>query len=366
MNLAILDSVGHQRKAPDSLQRFVLPANRRERAVHNPCSLSGSDARGLQPTECPTRQESTQGVGEFRGRNENLELLKAIANSKVFTEFVRAFTRATGLPVALSPVESLQLAFHNCRDQMPFCALMARESRTCGACLQSQSQVALNAVEKPQTTVCYAGLYETVVPLRLGSRLIGFLWTGQVFREKPTEPQFRRMLKLISSWGLKLDPTVLREAYFETRVVSREQHSAAVKLLTIFAQHLEIVSNRIVMQRENAEPPMITKAKDFIREHHTEDLSLLQVAQVANANHFHFCRLFKRSTGLSFTNFLSRVRIEKSKNLLNNPQLRVSEIAYEVGFQSLTHFNRVFQKLLGQSPTEYRLKLQDSKKLICR
>jgi AraC-like DNA-binding protein len=111
---------------------------------------------------------------------------------------------------------------------------------------------------------------------------------------------------------------------------------------------------------------MITKAKDFIREHHTEDLSLLQVAQVANANHFHFCRLFKRSTGLSFTNFLSRVRIEKSKNLLNNPQLRVSEIAYEVGFQSLTHFNRVFLKLLGQSPTEYRLKLQDSKKLICR
>jgi AraC-like DNA-binding protein len=76
--------------------------------------------------------------------------------------------------------------------------------------------------------------------------------------------------------------------------------------------------------------------------------------------------LFKRATGLTFTNFLSRVRIERSKNLLINPQLRVSEIAYEVGFQSLTHFNRVFLKLLGQSPTEYRLKLQDSKKPICR
>ncbi len=37
-----------------------------------------------------------------------------------------------------------------------------------------------------------------------------------------------------------------------------------------------------------------------------------------------------------------------------NPNLRISEIAYEVGFQSLTHFNRVFKKLLGQSPTEYR------------
>jgi len=51
------------------------------------------------------------------------------------------------------------------------------------------------------------------------------------------------------------------------------------------------------------------------------------------------------------------VRIEKSKNLLLNPNLRVSEIAFEVGFQSLTHFNRVFKKLLGQSPTDYRAQL---------
>jgi len=161
---------------------------------------------------------------------------------------------------------------------------------------------------------------------------------------------------------MKLDENILREAYFGTRVVPREQHSAAVKLLTIFAEHLEIVSNQILIQRDNAEPPMITKAKEFIREHHTEDLSLPQVAQVANTSPFHFCKMFKRATGLNFTQFLSRVRLERSKNLLINPQLRVSEIAYEVGFQSLTHFNRVFLKILGQSPTEYRLKLQNRRK----
>jgi AraC-like DNA-binding protein len=198
--------------------------------------------------------------------------------------------------------------------------------------------------------------------LRVGSRLIGFLWTGQVFQRKPTELQFRRTLKLLSRWGMKFDENVLREAYFGTRVVPREQHSAAVKLLTIFAEHLEIISNQIAIQRDNAEPPMITKAKEFIREHHTEDLSLPQVAQIAHTNHFHFCRMFKRTTGLNFTQFVARVRIERSKSLLINPQLRVSEIAYEVGFQSLTHFNRVFLNILGQSPTEYRLKLQGSKK----
>jgi AraC-like DNA-binding protein len=54
------------------------------------------------------------------------------------------------------------------------------------------------------------------------------------------------------------------------------------------------------------------------------------------------------------------VRIEKAKNLLLNPNLRISEIAYEVGFQSLTHFNRVFKRLMGDSPTDYRAQLKSS------
>ena len=64
-----------------------------------------------------------------------------------------------------------------------------------------------------------------------------------------------------------------------------------------------------------------------------------------------------KATGINFTDYLSRVRIEKAKNLLLNPNTRVSEVAYAVGFQSLTHFNRVFKKILGQSPTEYRSQL---------
>jgi AraC-like DNA-binding protein/ligand-binding sensor protein len=288
-------------------------------------------------------------------------LLKAIAASKLFTDFERAFTQATGLPVALRPVESFRLSFHDHINKGPFCALMARQSRTCGACLQSQSEVAESGIEKAHTTLCYAGLCEMVVPLRVGNRLVGFLRSGQVFVRKPTARRFERTLNLLESWGLNLDREELREAYFGTMQVSRQQLAAAAKLLSIFAEHLAILSNQILIRRDNAEPPMITKAIDFIREHHTEDLGLPQVARFANASPFYFCKLFKRTTGLTFTNFLSRVRIESSKSLLINPQLRVSEIAYEVGFQSLTHFNRVFQKLLGQSPTEYRITLAGKK-----
>ena len=88
-----------------------------------------------------------------------------------------------------------------------------------------------------------------------------------------------------------------------------------------------------------------------------EEITLDQVAKAVHMSTFYFCKTFKKVTGINFTDYVSRVRIEKSKNLLLNPNLRVSEIAFEVGFQSLTHFNRVFRRNLGQSPTDYRAQL---------
>jgi YesN/AraC family two-component response regulator len=146
----------------------------------------------------------------------------------------------------------------------------------------------------------------------------------------------------------------LQSVYMATRVLSAKQYEAMVKLLGIFAEHISVVSNRIVVHRENSESPVIRRAKEFIVENQAEDLSLGQVAKAVNTSTFHFCKMFKKATGLNFTEYVSRVRVEKARNLLLNPNLRISEIAYEVGFQSLTHFNRVFKKFTGLSPTEYR------------
>ena len=110
----------------------------------------------------------------------------------------------------------------------------------------------------------------------------------------------------------------------------------------------------MIIQQENAEVPVIKKAKDYMREHQAEKISLGNVAKAVNMSAFYFCKMFKKVTGINFTDYLSRVRIERAQNLLLNPNLRVSEIAFEVGFQSLTHFNRVFKKITGQSPTDYR------------
>jgi AraC-like DNA-binding protein/ligand-binding sensor protein len=296
----------------------------------------------------------------FKGRgngNGDRGLIEALANSRVFQDYERAFTEATGLPVALRPVETWQLPHHGKRNEGPFCSLISEKSRACASCLSVQERLSELAAQEAHTIGCPNGLSDTAVPVRLGDRLIGFLQTGQVFRKKPTEGQFERAAKQVMKWGVDVDMESLREAYFATRVLTAKHHEAVVKLLTIFAQHLSMLSNQVVVQQENAEPPVIIRAKEYIQEHQTENLRLGHVAKACNTSTFYFCKMFKKVTGINFTDYLSRVRIEKSKNLLLNPNLRVSEIAFEVGFQSLTHFNRVFKKILGQSPTEYRAQL---------
>ncbi len=324
----------------------------------SPAPLTETDLRSIAGMMSPGEKSAF-----YKGRNGNgngggdRSLIEALSGSKVFQEYERAFAEATGMPVALRPVETWQLPHHGKRKEGPFCALVSEKSRACASCLRVQERLSEAAIREPRTIGCPNGLCDTAVPVRLGDRLIGFLQTGQVFRQKPTQKQFERAARQVTEWGVDVELERLRHAYFSTLVVPRRRHDSVVKLLSIFAQHLAMLSNQVIVQHENAEPPVITRAKEYIHEHQTENLRLSHVAKAVNTSTFYFCKVFKKATGINFTDYLSRVRIEKSKNLLLNPNLRVSEIAFEVGFQSLTHFNRVFKKVLGQSPTEYRVQL---------
>ena len=71
-----------------------------------------------------------------------------------------------------------------------------------------------------------------------------------------------------------------------------------------------------------------------------------------NANHL--SENFKQVTGINFVKYVARTRFANACDLLRNPKLRISEIAFAAGFQSLSQFNRVFKRFSGKSPTQYR------------
>ena len=242
----------------------------------------------------------------------------------------------------------------------PFCALMAKSNHSCAACLQVQAKMEREATMEPKSLKCFAGLCDSSVPVRVGENLVAFLQTGQVLENTPTKKQFNRVAQNVLKFGTEVDMKRLEEAWFQSRVVSKKQHESIVRLLSIFAQHLASLSNQLMVQEESAESPAIARAREYIERNHDEEMSLEAVAGTVNMSAFYFCKMFKKATGMTFTDYLARVRVEKVKNLLLNPHKRISEAAFEAGFQSLSQFNRVFRKIAGEAPTAFRERLHQA------
>jgi AraC-like DNA-binding protein len=106
--------------------------------------------------------------------------------------------------------------------------------------------------------------------------------------------------------------------------------------------------------QNRAESADIWKARQFIEQHCGEEISLTTLAKAVNISANHLSEKFKQVTGANFVDYVALTRFEKACHLLLNSNLRISEIAFEVGFQSLSQFNRVFKRLSGKSPTAYR------------
>jgi AraC-like DNA-binding protein len=287
----------------------------------------------------------------------NDDVVARLRKSEIFVEYQKAFQTATGLPLVLRAAGAFDAPLTGAKNVNPFCALMAATSKTCAACLQMQQRMENEATVELKTLECFAGLNDSLVPIRIGDQVVGYLQTGQILFRPPTERQFKAALKQIQEWNSEADVAALHAAFFETRVLAKAHYEAMLRLLASFAQHLSLVANELMIKQTTAEPPAVTKARAFIAEHLGEDLSLEQAARAGNMSAFYFCKVFKGATGVTFTDYVARARVEQTKQLLLNPNVRVSEAAYEAGFQSLSQFNRVFRRIEGQSPSDYRERL---------
>lgn len=98
----------------------------------------------------------------------------------------------------------------------------------------------------------------------------------------------------------------------------------------------------------------IRPALTFIEENYHRDITLEDVSAVQNLNPSYFCRIFKRASGQSFVDYLNFVRVCKSEKLLATGNDSIISVSYNVGFSSVSYFNRVFKKYKNCTPTAYR------------
>jgi AraC-like DNA-binding protein/ligand-binding sensor protein len=306
----------------------------------------------------PARITTPELAGD--GAKENRELIDTLRRSKLFRSYEQVFSEATGLPLALRPVDYWQLEHQGKKNENPFCALLAERPATLSVCLQVHEQMIRHTGDLPHTVTCPFGLTETAVPIKLGQRTIGYLRIGQVLRHLPAKSDTTKVSRELERRGIRFAGEI-RKAWEKNPLIPSDKYNAIVRLLAFFADQLSGLSNQLMTEKNNAEPPLVLKAREYIDRHKTEELSLADVAKAAGASVFHFCKVFHKATGLTLTDYIARVRLEDARNRLLNPNLRVSEIAYDVGFQSLTQFNRTFKRVFGQSPSDFRARLSSRK-----
>ena len=145
-----------------------------------------------------------------------------------------------------------------------------------------------------------------------------------------------------------------REVFQKLTPVTRERSEALGTMLRLFAAQLAGYGEKLFLQTVDNEPDAVRKARNYIHSHLTSALTLDEIAAHVGMSPCHFCKVFKRATRLTFTDYVNRARVENAKQLLLKPQRRVTEVAYDVGFQSLSQFNRCFRRVTAESPTEYR------------
>ena len=294
-------------------------------------------------------------VGSSADRDSTL--ISRLQQSDIFREYQGAFEITTGLALALRAPGAFQAPLHGARRLNPFCVLMAGNNRSCSACLQLQQRVEEGIGRETRTLECFAGMQESAVPVWVGETLVGYLQTGQVFLQPPSGKGFQRAMKQVGGAASGEELREQRLAYLNSRVVTPPQYESILRLLAIFAGHLSAVGHRIVLRESAAEMPAIAKARAFIAEHQAEEIHLHDVARAVGMSDFYFCKLFGRVTGVTFTRYLAQQRVEVAKQSLQNPGVRITDVAYAAGFQSLSQFNRIFRRVAGETPTSFRDRL---------
>ena len=112
----------------------------------------------------------------------------------------------------------------------------------------------------------------------------------------------------------------------------------------------------VVNKREERSGDIIRDAKKYIEEHFDKDISLDDVSRVVNISPYYFSKVFKEESGLNFIEYLTNIRIDKAKELLDSTSLSIKEICVSCGYTDPNYFSRSFKKKVGVTPTEYKEK----------
>lgn len=183
-----------------------------------------------------------------------------------------------------------------------------------------------------------------------------FEWMSGKWQEDPQDVRLKALEYVL--WAERISyQNGGRTYHFASR---RDYLSAVLSAPTLeelriwFLQKMRAAAVNLTESREKNSAGLIKQAQEYIRAHFARDLSLDNVSRQVNVSPYYFTKLFKEETGQTFVEYLTSIRMEKAKTLLNTTDKSMKEICTAVGYSDPNYFSRSFKKNTGETPTEYR------------
>ena len=283
-----------------------------------------------------------------------MAIWQQLTNSESVRQQQVAFSCATGLPLTLLPASA------NGKDGKTgsrlFCVQGCMGPGSGELCRERLLDTERRATQSGHAMDCQcpAGLVKLVIPVIIHGQHVGNLLAGPFSLRALDAAQLRRWTRELKKWGLQSRLAGLRASWQKTPLLTEEKLNAVKTLLEMFAQYLAECGQRLVLEEAGQRSPLLQKIQTQFAAQGDQAVTVRELAYRLHISPCYFCKLFRKQTGLTFTEYRTQLRVEAAKRLLLNRHLRVSEVAFEAGFDSIPYFNRVFRRLVGCSPTQFR------------
>lgn len=207
--------------------------------------------------------------------------------------------------------------------------------------------------------VCHAGIGEYIIPIIYKStQLLGFITIG-IFNP-PDHIAKHRINNLYRSNRIDIDLAI--KYYSELNNTAKFDLSAIIGMFEIVAEYISLLHHQNVLsgkyiERQRVafrEEILLNKTLEYIQKNFKEDLCLQKISTFCHCSKSYLSHTFKKTTGLSLSDYTLRIRVNEAKRLLVNTDETVTNIALQTGFNDSSYFSKVFKKLTNVSPNEFR------------
>ncbi|HHV74936.1 MAG TPA: response regulator [Thermoanaerobacterium sp.] len=162
---------------------------------------------------------------------------------------------------------------------------------------------------------------------------------------------FSLLIEVITKINTYCDVTSVLE---ENLIIDILKTDEIDSLKDMFSKFISNVITKLHRNREKYYTGLIAKAIDYINKNYHKEVKLYDVAQMLSISYHYFSKMFKEETKCNFVDYITRVRIEKAKEFLQDETISVKEVCFKVGYNDPNYFSRIFRKETGMTPTDYK------------